>query len=80
MLSRPDGFIKYGKLGVDFSSTTELLYPNMNTRLRLIRARRDFYRISDNLNLSLRTVDCSLYAGRIALKDDYHKKRMDMLA
>ena len=25
-------------------------------------------------------VDCSLYTRRIALKDDYHKKRMDMLA
>ena len=25
-------------------------------------------------------MDCSLYTRRIALKDDYHKKRMDMLA
>ena len=29
MLSRPDGFMLYGKLGVDFFSTSELLYPNM---------------------------------------------------
>ena len=36
--------------------------------------------ISDNPNVSLGTVDCSLYTRRIALKDDYHKKRMDMLA
>ena len=36
--------------------------------------------ISDNPNVSLGIVDCSLYIGRIALKDDYHKKRMDMLA
>ena len=28
----------------------------------------------------LEIVDCSLYTRRIALKDDYHKKRMDMLA
>ena len=27
MLSRPDGFMLYGKLGVDFFSTSELLYP-----------------------------------------------------
>ena len=40
MLSRPDGFMLYGKLGVDFFSTSELLYPNMKIRLRLIRARR----------------------------------------
>ena len=36
--------------------------------------------ISDNPNVSLGIVDCSLYSWRIALKDDYHKKRMDMLA
>ena len=36
--------------------------------------------ISDTRNVSLRIVDCSLYTRRIALKDDYHKKRMDMLA
>ena len=36
--------------------------------------------IRDNPNVSLGIVDCSLYTRRIALKDDYHKKRMDMLA
>ena len=80
MLSRPDGFMLYGKLGVDFFSISELLYPNMKVRLRLIRARPNFYKISDNPNVNLKIVDCSLYTRRIALKDDYHKKRMDMLA
>ena len=80
LLSRPDGFMLYGKLGIDFFSTSELLYPNMKIRLRLIRARPNFYMISDNPNVSLGIVDCSLYTRRIALKDDYHKKRMDMLA
>ena len=80
MLSRPDGFMLYGKMGVDFFSTFELLYPKMNFRLRLIRARPTFYMISDNSNVSLGIVDCSLYTRRIALKDDYQKKRMDMLA
>ena len=80
MLSRPDGFMLYGELGVDFFSTSELLYPNMKVRLRLFRARPNFYMISDNPNVSLRIVDCSLYTRRIALKDDYHKKRIDMLA
>ena len=36
--------------------------------------------ISDNPNVSLGIVDCSLYTRRIALKDDYYKKRIDMLA
>ena len=79
MFSRPDGFMLYGKLGVDFFSTSELLYPNMKIRLRLIRARPNFYMISDNPNVSLGIVDCSLYTRRIDLKDDYHKKQMDML-
>ena len=80
LLSRPDGFMLYGKLRVDFLSTSELLYPNMKVRLRLIRARPNFYMISDNPNVSLGIVDCSLSTRPIALKDDYHKKRMDMLA
>ena len=80
MLSRPDGFMLYGKFGVDFFSTSELLYPSMRIGLRVIRARPNFYMISDNPNVSLGIVDCSLYTRRIALKDDYHKKRMDMLA
>ena len=80
MLSRPDGFMLYGKLGVDFFPTSELLYANMKVRLRLIRARPNFYLISDNPNVSVGIVDCSLYTRRFALKDDYHKKRMDMLA
>ena len=80
LLSRPDGFMLYVKLGVDFFSTSELLYSNMKVKLRLIRARPNFYKISGNPNVSLVIVDCSLYTRSIALKDDYHKKKMDMLA
>ena len=80
LLSRPDGFMLYGKMGIDFFSTSELLCPNMKIRLRLIWARPNFYMISDNSNVSRGIVDCSLYTRRIALKDDYHEKRMDMLA
>ena len=80
MLGRLDGFMLCGKLGVDFFSTSELLYPNMKTRLQLIRARPNFDMISDNPNVSLGIVDCSLYTLRIVLKDDFHKKRRDMLA
>ena len=80
LLSRPDGFMLLGKLGIDFFSTSELPYPNMKIRLRLIRARSNFSMISDNPNVSLWIVDCSFYTRRIALKDDYHTRRMDMLA
>ena len=80
MLSRHDGFMLYCNFGIDFFSTSELLYLNIKSRLRLIRARPNFYMISDNPNVSLENVDCSLYTRRIALKDDYHKKRMDKIA
>ena len=79
-LNRPDGFMLYGKLGLNFFSFSELLYAIMKIKLRLIRARPDFYMFSDNPNFSLGIVDCSLYTCRIALKDDYHKTRKGMLA
>ena len=78
MRSRPGGFILYSKLGVDLS-TSPLLYPNKKVRIRL-RARPKACMISDNPKDSVVIVDCSLYTRRIASKDDYHKKRMDMLA
>ena len=80
MLSRPDEFILYGNLGVDFFSTSEILYLNPKIRLQLIKARLIFHMISDNPNVSLGIVDCSLYTCRIALRDDFDKKRTDMLA
>ena len=59
MLSRPDSFMLYGKMGFDFISTSELLYPNMKIRLRLTRARPNFHMISVNPNVSLGIVDGS---------------------
>ena len=70
----------YGKLGVDFFSTFELLHPIMKDRLRLFRARPNFYMISDNPNVSLGSVDYLLYTCRIVLKDVYLKNRRDKLA
>ena len=68
MLSRPDGFMMYGKMWVDFFSTSEFLYPTMKNRLPLIRARPNFYMTRDNPNVSLAIVDCSLYTRRTALE------------
>ena len=70
----------YCELGADIFSLSELLHPIMKNRLRIIRPRPNFYMISDNPNVSLGVDDCPLYTPRIALKDDYHKQRMDMLA
>ena len=52
----------------------------MKVPIRLIRAPTNFYMISENPNVSLGIVDCSLYTRRVMLKEDYHKKRMSQLA
>ena len=69
----------YGRLGVEFIYFFELLYQNLKIRLQLIRTRSNFHMSNDNPNISLGIVDFPLYTCRIALNDDYHKKRMDML-
>ena len=60
LYSRPNSFMLYGKLGIDFFTTSKLLYSNMKVRMRLIRAKPNFYIISENPNVSLGIVDCSL--------------------
>ena len=70
----------YRKLRVDFFSPFELLYPNLKIRRRIFTARPNFYKVSDNPNVCLGFVDCSLYIRHIVLKDDCQKKRMDELA
>ena len=80
LYSRPDGFVLYGKLGIDFFTTSEVLYPDLKVRIRLIRARPSFHMISEIPNVSLGIVDCSLYTRRVMLKEHYHKKRMSQLA
>ena len=79
MLCRTNGFMLYGTRGVYFFSTSELVYINMKFKLSLIRSRPNFYMISDNHNVNLGIVDCSINTHPFALEDDYHKKEMDML-
>ena len=76
----PDGFMLYGKPGVDFFSTSDFVYPNMKVRLHLCRAQFNFYKVGDKPNVRLECFDCSLCTRHIALKDDCQKKQMDMLA
>ena len=52
----------------------------MKIRLRLIRARPNFYMLSDNPNVSLGIIDCSIHTVFIALKNDFRKKHIYMLA
>ena len=76
LYSRPDGSMLYGKLGIDFLTTSELLYLNMKARIRLIRVRPNFYKISEKPNVSFGIVDYSLYTRRAMFKQDYHKRNV----
>ena len=79
VLIRPDSFMLYGKLGVEFFSTFEFLYPNMKIRLTLIIASSKFYMFSESPNVSFGIVHCSLYNRHIALRDDRHKNEWTCL-
>ena len=75
LYTRPDVFLLYVKLGIEFLKTSELIYPNMKVRITLFRARPIFYMIGENPNVSLAIVDCSLYTRRLKLEEEYHKKK-----
>ena len=45
-----------------------------------MKARPNFYNVTDKPNVRHGKVDCSVDTRCIALKDNYHNKRRDMLA
>ena len=51
----------------------KLLLPKTKVRIRLIRARPNFYIISDNPNDKLKIVDCSLFAREILVAEHNHQ-------
>ena len=51
----------------------KLLIPKTNVRIKLIRARPNFYMLSDNPNVSLNIVDCSLFTRRILVAESNHQ-------
>ena len=53
MLSRPDMFMLYDKLGVDFFSISELIYPKMKVRIQLIRVSFLVFGFLGNLSTSI---------------------------
>ena len=72
MFSRPDGFMLYCVLGVDFFSTSERPSPNSKVRLGLVRDAHNFHMISGNNNVSIEGVDCTLYNQRVDPRTEYH--------
>ena len=52
----------------------------MTNKVQLIGTRHTFHMIGDKSNFSFGIFYCSLFTRYIAFKDDYHNKRIDMLA
>ena len=68
-----NGTTYYGKLAIDLFQCEKLLLPNTKIRLKLIRARPNFYMISYNPHVSLKVLDCSLFTRRVVLNEVNHK-------
>ena len=66
-------FSLYGRLTTDLSTCKKFLLPNTKVRIKLIRARSNFYMLSDNPNLSLKMVDYSLFSRRILVAEPNHR-------
>ena len=50
-------FSLYGRLAIDLFTCEKLLLPNTKARIKLIRARPNFYMLSDNPEVSLKIVE-----------------------
>ena len=67
-------FSLYGRLALDLFTCKLWFLPNTNVRrIKLIRARPNFYMLSDNPNVSLKIVDCSLFTRRVLLAEPNHQ-------
>ena len=49
------------------------MLPNTKVRLKLIRAKPNFYMISYNPHVSLKVLDCSLFTRRVFVNEVYHQ-------
>ena len=66
-------FSLYDRLAIDVFICEKLILPKTKVRIKLIRARPNFYMLSDNPNDSLKSVDCSLYTRRILVAEPNHQ-------
>ena len=68
-----NGTTHYGKLAIDLFQCEKFLLPNTKVRLKLIRARPNFYMISYNSHVSLKVLDCSPFTRRLVVNEVYHQ-------
>ena len=68
-----NGTTYYGNLAIDLFQCEKLLLPSTKVRLKLIRARSNFYIISYHLHVSVKILTCSLFTRRVVVNGVYHK-------
>ena len=66
-------FSFYGRLASDLFTCEKLLLPKTKVRIKLIRARPNFYMLSDKPNVSLKSVDCSLFTRKFLVAEPNHQ-------
>ena len=66
-------FSLYGRPAIDLFTCEKLLLPKTKVRIKLNRARPNLYMLSDNPNVSLKIVDCSLFTRRILVAEPSHQ-------
>ena len=67
-------FSLYGRLVIDLFTCEKILLPKTIVRNKLIQATPNLFTcslITDNPNVSLKIVDCSLFTRRILLAEPY---------
>ena len=66
-------FSLYGRLAIDLFICEKILLPKTKVRIKLIRARPNFYMLSDNPNVSLKIADCSLFTRKVLVAEPNHQ-------
>ena len=66
-------FSLYGRLAIDLFTCEKLLLPNTKVRIKLVRARPNYYMLSDNPNVSPKIVDCLLFTRSILVAEPNHQ-------
>ena len=68
-----NGITYYAKLAIDLFQCENLLLLNTKVRLKIIRARPNFYMISYNPHVPLKVLDCSLFTRRVVVNEVNHQ-------
>ena len=66
-------FSLYGRLDNDLFTCEKLLLPKTKVRIKLIRARPNFYMLSDNPKVRMKIIDCSLFTRRTLVAEPSHQ-------